>query len=254
MNTRQPYEGTRDYNFDAQGFSNPQIQHNAYGQAENFKAIRSNEYSQALQTQGDDRRNSNTYSRFMSINNTIGLIPRADDFRSSPSVNNTMGFIPPPTKAFGSPPKVSPTSVMDFNSANSVRWSDNLSQSPTSGIKASFNPSNGRAQEERPKSILRSGRLNVSGSSDDYPNKPIAQFDPFGSPGSLDFVDKNGRSLSPIRMGGSPSAATTGKARFMYEESNRNQWKKSSSSGFEKNIPAEYHRFFLEKQQVRPSL
>ena len=143
---------------------------------------------------------------------------------------------------------------MDLNNTNNVRWSDNLSQSPTNGIEGPYNPSNRRAQEERPKSILRSGRLNVSGSSDDNRNKEITQFDPFGSPGSIDFVDKNGRSLSPIRMGSPLAATTTGKTRSMYEDSNRTRWKNNSSSGFEKNIPAEYHRFFLEKQQVRRHL
>lgn len=239
------------FDFEEEGPSYRQTQ-NGHDPSENFKIIRtSNQYSQAMQIQNDDRRNSNLHSRFMSVNNTISLVPRVDKPRSAPTFKNNMEVVPA-TKEIGSPPKVSPTSVMELQNTNNVRFSDTIAQA---------SPSTNKLRRQRPKSILRTGRLNTSASSDDYQERAVrpsaentvSQFDPFGSPSSLDFVDRNGQSLSPIRVGNSPTTSGSGKSRSLFSETD-NRLKQASSSGFEKNIPPEYHRFFVEKQRATTRL
>lgn len=117
------------------------------------------------------------------------------------------------------PFKISPTSVTDINNAFSVRWSDNLSQSPTRTPNGS----------RRPKSILRASRLNHSNSSDDYASVETP---------TIEFVDPtNGLSLSPIRQ-----------THERVEEMPK--WMETDSM-LEKNVPHEYQQAFYQQSAVR---
>ncbi len=138
--------------------------------------------------------------------------------------------------------KVSPTSILDFQNPF-VRWSDNLEQLPTPR----------RETFEQPRSILRNSRTQQAigtkeeGASDESPcqtetmhvsetkssmGRLISKY-----PSSLDFVDEDGHTLSPITS-------------FEAAGGDQDIPAAKNVTSFERNIPEEFQRAVLYKNMV----
>jgi hypothetical protein len=218
LNVKEQHGGTPDcdsfdvdFDFFGDGFTQsiPEMTHHE-SQSDGFEVIRPKQNAPRTAPQ----HTQSQYSKYM-----------PDDSEGRAPISYSQYISNSKIRRSDSPFKISPTSVTDINSNFSVRWSDNLSQSPTRS------PDDHRLREETPKSILRSNRLNQSISSDDYPSVETP---------TIEFVDpRNGRSLSPI-----------GPTKERLEEMPK--WMETES-GFEKNIPKEYQQAFYQQSVVRHS-
>jgi hypothetical protein len=170
--------------------------------------------------------------------------------------------------------KVSPTSVMDLEdlnhhtdpmSAHLAFMMNNKSgpSKPTRVETAYATQSVGRSSYststcERPKSILRKGRLMRSDSegdcpSDETPTKSVRISDApprkgefiKDSPTAMGFLDNSGRELSPIRSAGSLEYASLPSG---HELKGMPGWTEDGS--FARNIPEEYQKQFLGEHGV----
>jgi hypothetical protein len=141
---------------------------------------------------------------------------------------------------------------MDINNP-SVRWKENLHQSPTPSQR-------NHCSRDRPKSILRRGRSRSDNSSNgDSPSDEATSITTrslqisekhessiLGSPDTFGFVDSRGYTLSPIpsafeEYGDHPSDERS-------PEHSPPRWKDSS---FEKSLPPEYQQAFFKERAVR---
>ena len=196
-------------------------------------------------TQGTDPVSTVTPSPTKSRDVT-GAFPTLEE-QNDNAIENT------PQMKKGGPTKVSPTSVLDFdhgNSSNStptrgsIRWSENLDQSPTRTAR----------YVERPKSILRSGRIRPDSinpntpSDESIPSLPSTMNNGVGAT----FVDTNGRSLSPIEDEESsmpfdepPRGRLTAKTKSTQSINARS---------FEKNLPREYQQAYMKESSVRSTM
>eukprot|EP00980_Cylindrotheca_fusiformis_P003778 scaffold834_cov123-Cylindrotheca_fusiformis.AAC.25 len=224
MTVREQQAETRgsfdvDFDFFGDGFAEaiPETNDDA-PESDGFKVLRQTQQltrkaTQQLQMDGRVSQQSQSQYQQDMPGNVQGTAPVTfSEYISKSKIGRIPGHVPA---------KISPTSVTDVeNSFNNVRWSDNLSQSPTR-TSNSF-------REERPRSILRGSRHSQSTSSDDYPS--------FETP-SIEFVDpRDGRSLSPIAVTKESSVDLP-------------NWMETES-GFEKNIPQEYQEAFHQQRVV----